>query len=366
LKPTRYRRRKQTALSIAALFSSSSENEEDNSLPLNVKRIVPVHSETINLETTSLQNENHELHNSNNTNSSMETSESSISSVDSYEDPSLQSNESLEVSIAIKTLKHLPKYAKTLLKTPTTTIVKEIKGGIYYHFGVNQEIEHIMELKYKLPYIHTTDLASQSKDSILSEGKIVYDNVLENCCCQSVLDLKCLIDKNEKWNKSINKQIMIQLTMLNNSNVKLCKSIENLDHKLQVLMKSDVRIRHQAVPLPTLPSAFIDIMPVKSIEELDIVKNYLSEHNKDHINYKEELKSFLLMKHGYHSSFSTAIREVINCCFDYKLLSKFSYKEKTKRKFIDLKLYDVINESLSGFITTPIREKRFHSITDNY
>jgi len=45
----------------------------------------------------------------------------------------------------------LPKYARTLLKTPTTTIVKEIKGGIYYHLGVNQEIEHIMELKYKLP-----------------------------------------------------------------------------------------------------------------------------------------------------------------------------------------------------------------------
>jgi len=106
LKPTRYRRRKQTALSIAALFSSSSENEEDNSLPLNVKRIVPVHSETINLETTSLQNENRELHNSNNKNSSMETSESSISSVDSYEDPSLQSNESLEVSIASWAIRH--------------------------------------------------------------------------------------------------------------------------------------------------------------------------------------------------------------------------------------------------------------------
>jgi len=48
------------------------------------------------------------------------------------------------------------------------------------------------------------------------------------------------------------------------------------------------------------------------------------------------------MKHGYHTLFSTAIREVINCCFDYKLLSIFSYKGKTKRKFIDLKLYEVI------------------------
>jgi len=142
-------------------------------LPLNVKIIVPVHTEPIHLETTSLQNENHESHNSNNTNSSMEPSESSISSVDSYEDPPLQSNESLEVSIAswairhsithsalnnllitlsnFPQLKHLPKNARTLLKTPTTTIVKEIKGGIYHHFGINQEIEHMMKLKYKLP-----------------------------------------------------------------------------------------------------------------------------------------------------------------------------------------------------------------------
>lgn len=132
-----------------------------------------LHNEAINLETTSLQNENHELHNSNDTNSSMETSESSISSVDSYEDPSLQSNENLEVSIAswairhsithsalndllitlsnFPQLKHLPKDARTLLKTPTTTIVKEIKGGIYHHFGIIQEIEHMMELKHNLP-----------------------------------------------------------------------------------------------------------------------------------------------------------------------------------------------------------------------
>lgn len=83
--------------------------------------------------------------------------------------------------------------------------------------------------------------------------------------------------------------------MLNNSNVKLCKSVENLDYKLQVLMKSDGRIRSQAVPLPALPSAFIDIMSVKCIEELDVVEKYLSELNKDHINYKEELVSSLFL-----------------------------------------------------------------------
>lgn len=107
-KATRYRRRKRAALSIAALFSSSSENKEDNALPLNTTNIVPVHNdETINLKNTSLQNENNELL-GNNTNSSMGTSyESSISSVDASDENSpLQSNESLEVSIAIWAIRH--------------------------------------------------------------------------------------------------------------------------------------------------------------------------------------------------------------------------------------------------------------------
>lgn len=100
-KATRYRRRKRAALSVAALFSSSSENEEDNTLPLNTTNIVPVHSDIIPLENTSLQNENNDLH-GNNTDLLTETSdEPSISSVDaSDEDSPLQLNESLEVSIA--------------------------------------------------------------------------------------------------------------------------------------------------------------------------------------------------------------------------------------------------------------------------
>lgn len=48
--------------------------------------------------------------------------------------------------------KKLPKDSRTLLRTPTTTSVKSIKGGIYYHFGIQQEIEHMTKLNYhKLP-----------------------------------------------------------------------------------------------------------------------------------------------------------------------------------------------------------------------
>jgi len=37
--------------------------------------------------------------------------------------------------------KGLPKDSRTLLRTPTTTLVKEISGGIYHHFGLKNEIE---------------------------------------------------------------------------------------------------------------------------------------------------------------------------------------------------------------------------------
>lgn len=110
-------------------------------------------------------------------------------------------------------------------------------------------------------------------------------------CDQSILELKSVISKNEKTNKSIQKQILIQLTMLNKSNIKLCKSLENLDNKMQVIMKADSKMKALAMPIPVLPSVFIDIMPVKSIDELEIVENYLSGQNEDHIDYKEELVS---------------------------------------------------------------------------
>lgn len=47
--------------------------------------------------------------------------------------------------------KTLPKDSRTLLKTPTTTLINQIKGGIYHHFGIQQEIEHMIELNCNLP-----------------------------------------------------------------------------------------------------------------------------------------------------------------------------------------------------------------------
>jgi len=48
-------------------------------------------------------------------------------------------------------MKDLPKDARTLLKTPTSTEVKNIKGGIYHHFGIENEVKTLIETEPNLP-----------------------------------------------------------------------------------------------------------------------------------------------------------------------------------------------------------------------
>jgi len=128
---------------------------------------------------------------------------------------------------------------------------------------------------------------------IFSWSIILSCSILESCCCKSISELKSLIIKKNKSQKSIQQQMMIQLTMLNKSNNKICKSIENLDYKVQVIMKSDSRVRDLAMPIPKLPSALLNIVPVKTNEELEIVERYLSsEQNEDHVDYKEEMVKY--------------------------------------------------------------------------
>lgn len=48
-------------------------------------------------------------------------------------------------------LSNLPKTSKTLLKTQNKTIVKKMGGGNYYHFGLQREIELLLEFEQFLP-----------------------------------------------------------------------------------------------------------------------------------------------------------------------------------------------------------------------
>jgi len=79
------------------------------------------------------------------------------------------------------------------------------------------------------------------------------------------------------------------MILLTNSNARLCKGIENMDNKLQAIMKSDARVRALALPNPVIPTVFLSILPVKSLEELDIAEALLSVQNVDYLIHKENL-----------------------------------------------------------------------------
>ncbi|KAL4149959.1 hypothetical protein QTP88_003810 [Uroleucon formosanum] len=129
---------------------------------------------------------------------------------------------------------------------------------------------------------------------------------------------------------------MMQIVLLSNSNVKLFKGLKSMDAKLQAILIVDTRTRALALSIPTIPTAFIDLLPVKTVEQLEIAESPLSVENEDGIILKENLKSFLLQKVGA-LSISVAVREALNCCFDYSMLSMYSLKGKTKK---DLLIYN--------------------------
>jgi len=54
-------------------------------------------------------------------------------------------NDLLKSLSILPAFSELPKDAKTLLKTPTTTKIKNIGGGIYHHFEIKEEIEELVE-----------------------------------------------------------------------------------------------------------------------------------------------------------------------------------------------------------------------------
>lgn len=47
--------------------------------------------------------------------------------------------------------KYLPKDSRTLLHTPSSTVLKNIDGGVYYHFSIVSEIEYLCKVHTHLP-----------------------------------------------------------------------------------------------------------------------------------------------------------------------------------------------------------------------
>jgi len=178
-KSTRYRHRKRAALSISSLFSSSSdESLENNPNPLIPNIIIPdsLHVNTENTNTIEVNTlYNNDLNNSYNSDDNILNSLSSSS-----DDNNILSDddkcEDVEFIIArwacrnsichsvlddllfslsnCSQFKNLPKDSRTLLHTPSTsTVLKTIEGGLYYHFGVKNEIEYLFKTHKNVPSV---------------------------------------------------------------------------------------------------------------------------------------------------------------------------------------------------------------------
>lgn len=145
--------------------------------------------------------------------------------------------------------------------------------------------------------------------------------VIENCCCKNLSDIKTMIEKNDKSTKSVLKQILIQLHMTNTSNTKIVNAIKNMDQKVHVIMKSDSRMKSLALPIPTLPTAFINLLPAKSIEEVDLIESILSD-DSDGLKHQEELVS------SYFESY------VFKLCLLYEMYYYLYLKSKVFNNYV--------------------------------
>jgi len=130
-----------------------------------------------------------------------------------------------------------------------------------------------------------------------------------------------MIEKNDKSTKSVLKQILIQLHMTNTSNTKIVNAIKNMDQKVHVIMKSDSRMKSLALPIPTLPTAFINLLPAKSIEEVDLIESILSD-DSDGLKHQEELVS------SYFESY------VFKLCLLYEMYYYLYLKSKVFNNYV--------------------------------
>lgn len=82
---------------------------------------------------------------------------------------------------------------------------------------------------------------------------------------------------------------MTHLIMLNGSNARLTSAIQQNGKKLDMVIAADSRVRALATPTPNLPSAFMGLLPIDTLENLEIVETLLSQIEVDVHTYREEL-----------------------------------------------------------------------------
>jgi len=104
-------------------------------------------------------------------------------------------------------------------------------------------------------------------------------------------NLKDEILKLKEQGKKKDEQIMSQILLMNGSLARISSAVQNNSKLLESILSVDRRVRALAMPFPKLPSPFMGLLPIKSLEDLQTFENLLSTENADSIKYREELVS---------------------------------------------------------------------------
>lgn len=166
-KTTRYRQRISASAVAHKLFDTSSSSSSSIESILNLKETEFIYnpnaavnnhsSGSSNLNNFDGYSSNYELATSSSHNNSYNFSSDSYQFSNTADNPSIfLSNWALRHSIphtvlndllmflrTLPGLNNLPKDARTLLKTPTTTLIKPIHGKEYNHLGLNRKIKSL-------------------------------------------------------------------------------------------------------------------------------------------------------------------------------------------------------------------------------
>lgn len=103
--------------------------------------------------------------------------------------------------------------------------------------------------------------------------------------------LKDEILKLKEQGKKKDEKIMSQILLMNGSLARISSAVQNNSKLLESILSVDRRVRALAMPFPKLPSPFMGLLPIKSVDDLQTFENLLSTENADSIKYREELVS---------------------------------------------------------------------------
>jgi hypothetical protein len=83
--------------------------------------------------------------------------------------------------------------------------------------------------------------------------------------------------------------ILGQVLMLNATQAKMCTYLETLNKKVNMVLEADKRLRALAFLQPKLSAAFIDLLPISTMEDLSEVERLLHPDSNDLMRNKEDL-----------------------------------------------------------------------------